>query len=319
MSADETLLDAYSAAVVGAADRLGPSVVHIEARFARGRVGPSRGEARGGGSGFVFTPDGFVLTNSHVVQGASGIDVTLQDGRSLRAQLLGDDPDTDLAVLRVPGGDLPAAALGDSRALRVGQLVVALGSPYGFQCTVTSGVVSALGRSLRTRTGRLMDGIIQTDAALNPGNSGGPLATSRGEVIGVNTAMLRPAQGLCFAIPIHTAQFVAARLIKDGRLRRAFLGLGGQTVPVPRLVARRERLEHASGVRVLFVEAGSPAERAGVLAGDVIVALGERAVSGIDDLQRLLAEGPIGSACSLAILRDGRQRVLAIMPSESAA
>lgn len=319
MSADEPLLDAYSAAVVGAAERLGPSVVHIEARFARGRAGPSRGEARGGGSGFVFTPDGFVLTNSHVVQGAAGIDVTLQDGRSLPARLMGEDPDTDVAVLRVPGGDLPAASLGDSRALRVGQLVVALGSPYGFQCTVTSGVVSALGRSLRTRTGRLIDGIIQTDAALNPGNSGGPLATSRGDVIGVNTAMVRPAQGLCFAIPIHTVQFVAARLIKDGRLRRGFLGLGGETVPVPRLVARRERLAHARGVRVLSVEVGSPAERAGVLEGDVIVGLGEHAVSGIDDLQRLLAEGPIGSACPLAVLRDGRQRVLAIVPMESAA
>jgi S1-C subfamily serine protease len=254
-----------------------------------------------------------------VVQGAAGIDVTLPDGRSLPARLMGDDPDTDVAVLRVPGGDLPAASLGDSRALRVGQLVVALGSPYGFQCTVTAGVVSAVGRSLRTRTGRLIDGIIQTDAALNPGNSGGPLATSRGEVIGVNTAMVRPAQGLCFAIPIHTAQFVAARLIKDGRLRRGFLGLGGETVPVPRLVARRERLAHASGVRVLFVEAGGPAERAGVLEGDVIVGLGEQAVSGIDDLQRLLAEGPIGSACPLVVLRDGRQRVLAIVPMESAA
>lgn len=319
MNADEPLLDAYSAAVVGAAERLGPSVVHIEARFARGGGGLRRGEARGGGSGLVFTPDGFVLTNSHVVQGAAGIDVTLQDGRSLPARLMGEDPDTDVAVLRVPGGDLPAASLGDSRALRVGQLVVALGSPYGFQCTVTSGVVSALGRSLRTRTGRLIDGIIQTDAALNPGNSGGPLATSRGDVIGVNTAMVRPAQGLCFAIPIHTVQFVAARLIKDGRLRRGFLGLGGETVPVPRLIVRRERLAHAKGVRVLSVEAGSPAERAGVLEGDVIVGLGEHAVSGIDDLQRLLAEGPIGSACPLAVLRDGRQRVLAIVPMESAA
>ena len=318
---DTDLLDAYSRAVVSAVETVSPSVVNLEVGNPRNGSDPRRSGPRvgGSGSGFVFTPDGLILTNSHVVHGARAIEVTLQDGRQTQATLVGDDPDTDLAVVRAQAQDLPAARLGDSAPRRPGQLVAAIGNPYGFQCTVTAGVISALGRSLRSRSGRLMDGIIQTDAALNPGNSGGPLVDSRGEVIGVNTAMILPAQGLCFAIPVNTARFVAGRLIKDGRIRRALLGIGGQVVPLSRRISRLHQIPVESGILVLTVEPGSPAERAGLRERDLIVGLDDQPVSGVDDLHRLLTEDRIGKSATLTILHDGEKRVLAITPEESPA
>src|SRR5574341_769633 len=306
---DAELLDAYSSAVVSAVERAAPSVVHVGVRFAgRGR----RGE--GGGSGFVLTPDGFLVTNSHVVRGASELRVTFADGGAWPARLVGDDPDSDLALLRADAPELVPIARGDSRALRVGQLVIALGSPYGFRATVTAGIVSALGRSLRTGSGRLVDNVIQTDAALNPGNSGGPLVDHKGAAIGVNTAAILPGQGVCFAIPLRTAERVAAALIRDGRVRRARLGIGAETVPVPRALARHHRLASSTGVKVLSVEAGSPAEAAGVLRGDVIVALGDEAIADVDDLQRLLGEAAIGRPISLVLLRLTDRRELTVLP-----
>jgi S1-C subfamily serine protease len=302
---DRELLDAYSQAVVAAVEAVGPAVVKIDVD-------------RGGGSGVIFTPDGFVLTNSHVVDHGRRLGVMLPDGRSLGAARVGHDADTDLAVVRVEPSTheaLPWATLGDSRAVRVGQVAIAIGNPYGFHHSVTTGVVSALGRSLRARSGRLMDDIIQTDAALNPGNSGGPLVTTRGEVIGVNTAMILPAQGLCFAIASNTARFVAGRLIRDGRIRRSYIGVAGQNVPIGRAVARANQLAAASGVLVVSVEPGSPAASADLREGDIVLALGSEAVTGVDDLHRRLTDDRIGVATEMAILRGGRRRQVTVVPS----
>jgi S1-C subfamily serine protease len=303
-SEDGALLDAYSSAVIRAVETVGPAVVKIEVE-------------RGGGSGVVFTPDGLILTNSHVVEQGGQLTVVMTDGRSMRADLIGQDRDTDLAVIRVDGTALPFATLGDSRAVRVGQIAIAIGNPYGFHHSVTAGVVSALGRSLRARSGRLMDDIIQTDAALNPGNSGGPLVTTRGEVIGVNTATILPAQGLCFAIASNTARFVAARLIRDGRIRRSYIGLAGQTVPIPRAVARDNQLAVTSGVFVASIEPGSPAARGGLKDGDVVIAFAGTPVTGIDDLHRLLTEERIGESTAVSILRSARRRHITVVPDES--
>jgi S1-C subfamily serine protease len=310
---DDGLLDAYSRAVVEAAARVSPSVVKIEVRGPRQARGA--GEPAGGsGSGFVFTPDGFILTNSHVVHGAREIEVTTLDGRHLLATPVGDDPDTDLAVVRVGASDLTPVAFSDSRRLRVGQLVVAIGNPFGFQYTVTAGVVSALGRSLRSRSGRLIDSVIQTDAALNPGNSGGPLVDSQGRVVGVNTAVILPAQGLCFAIPIHTAEFVVPRLIQDGVVRRSYLGVGGHNAQLARRVVVGLGLPAGSGVLVLSVEKDSPAARAGLAEGDIVVAFGREPVRDMDDLHRLLTVERAGVAARLGVLRRGEQLELEVVP-----
>jgi len=318
---DEELLDAYSQAVISAAEKVNPSVVNIDVlhRLKSRRAADPRfpGEAQGSGSGFIFTPDGFILTNSHVVHGATSIDVVLSDGRRVMADLVGDDPDTDLAVVRIDALNVAAASLGDSNAIRVGQLAIAVGNPYGFQCTVTAGVVSALGRSLRSTSGRLIDSVIQTDAALNPGNSGGPLVNSRGDVIGVNTAVILPAQGICFAIGINTAKFVAGRLIKDGKIRRGFIGVSGQNVPLPRRFVLAHNLPVESGIQVVAIERNSPAERAGLREGDVIVAYGEQTTAGIDELHRLLVDERVGVKSTVTIIRHGEKRMLEIVPEES--
>src|SRR5882724_1387288 len=318
---DAALLDAYSRAVVETAERISPSVVFIEAikTFLQPGGAPARGrrEARGSGSGFVFTPDGFVLTNSHVVHGADKIAVTLSDGRRFDATIAGDDPGTDVAVIRISSGRLIAAPLGDSEKIRVGQLAIAIGNPFGFQYSVTAGVVSALGRSLRSESGRLIDNVIQTDAALNPGNSGGPLVNSNGEVIGINTAVILPAQGLCFAVAVNTAKFIAGHLIKYGRIRRAYLGVGGQTVTIPRFVVRSQQLKTETGVLVISVEKQSPAERGGLQEGDVIVALDDSILRSVDDLHRLLTEARIGSICDLTLLRRSQKISLSVVAQEA--
>ena len=336
--ADErAALDAYSEVVVRVAETVSPSVVKIEAEVPARAGGPRppRGNepATASGSGFIFTPDGYILTNSHVVSGARRLTVLLLDGRRLAASVVGDDPHTDLALVRVdpppaveataidglggdPGAPLVAAKLGDSSALRVGQMVVAIGNPYGFDCTVTAGVVSALGRSLRAQSGRLIDDVIQTDAALNPGNSGGPLVNGRGEVVGVNTAMIRPAQGLCFAIAMGTASFVVSRLMRDGRIRRSYVGEGGQTVPLLRKVVRYHALEVDAGALVISVEPGSPAAAAGLREGDIIVRYGERWVGGVDDLHRVLTEEQVGVGSPVTVLRGVHKLELTVVPRE---
>ena len=311
---DDELLDAYSSAVTSAAARITPSVVNIEVR-----QNGKRGEQRGGGSGFLFTPDGFILTNSHVVSGASSIDVTLMDGLRFPASVVGNDPHTDLAVVRISAPNQIPARFGNSDAIRPGQVVVAVGNPLGFQCTVTAGVVSALGRTMRAQSGRLIDNVIQTDAALNPGNSGGPLVNSRGEVIGVNTAVILPAQGICFAIGINTAKFVASRLIRDGRITRSYIGVGGQSVPMHRRVIRFYNLPVETGVLVMGVEKGSPAEAAGLRDGDVIVSYGDRAVSSVDDLHRILTEEQIGKPSDVTIIRSTEKLVKTIVPVNGSA
>jgi S1-C subfamily serine protease len=308
---DDELLDAYSQAVIGAAEKVSPSVVNIEV------LNGDRRQGGGGGSGFVFTPDGFLLTNSHVVNGASKIEVTLLDGRRGEAQLIGDDPETDLAVIRINAPNLMPAAFGDSNRIRVGQLAIAIGNPYGFQYSVTAGVVSALGRSLRSRTGRLIDNVIQTDAALNPGNSGGPLVNSRGEVIGVNTAVILPAQGICFATAINTAKFVAGQLIKEGRVRRSYIGIGGQVVPLHRRLVRYHNLAVETGVLVVSTERGGPASRAGMLEGDVIVDYDGRPIAGIDDLHRMLTDQNVGVMSNITVIRRNEKLTMSITPEDS--
>jgi S1-C subfamily serine protease len=318
---DAVLLDAYSQAVVRAVELVGPSVVNIEVRRGprpapigrRGRSGTEPSYA-GSASGFLITSDGFILTNSHVAHDAGAIAVTFSDGREAGAQLVGDDPETDLAVIRAEAGGAPAAPLGESRGLKVGQLVVAIGNPYGFQATVTAGVVSALGRSLRSETGRLIDNLVQTDAALNPGNSGGPLVTSAGQVIGVNTAVIAPAQGICFAIGIDTAIYVAGKLIRDGAITRGHIGIAGQNVPITRRVVRYFDLPVETGVLVAGVEPGSPAQAAGLEAGDVIVAVNGLPVPDIDMLHRTLTESTVGRPLTLAAIRRTQKREFEVTP-----
>ncbi|MBF1999670.1 MAG: trypsin-like peptidase domain-containing protein [Synechococcales cyanobacterium M58_A2018_015] len=314
---DADLLDAYSQAVIRVAEQVSPSVVNIEVYSTQPRRSGTTQEARGNGSGFVITPDGYILTNSHVVQGAYRLEVTLADGYKTAAEMIGTDPDTDLAVIRIHAPNLVPVKLGNSQAIRVGQLVVAIGNPYGFQATVTAGVVSALGRSLRARSGRLINDVIQTDAALNPGNSGGPLVTSQGEVIGVNTAIILPAQGICFATAINTAKYVAAALIKDGRIRRGYIGVGGQNTPLHRRLVRFHNLPVETGVLVLSTEPNSPARQAGLIQGDVIVGFEEEPIASIDDLHRRLSEDKVGVRATLTVIRGTEKRLLTIVPQES--
>ena len=312
---DGPLLDAYSDAVVNAAETVSPSVVKIDVH--KGGDPRNGRESGGSGSGFIITPDGFALTNSHVVHGADRIEVTLADGRRPEARVVGSDPETDLAVIRIYAPNLKPVGLGDSNQLRVGQLAIAIGNPYGFQYTVTAGVVSALGRSFRSSSGRLMDNIVQTDAALNPGNSGGPLVNSRGEVIGVNTAVILPAQGLCFAIAINTAKYIAGWLIKDGVIRRSYLGLGGQTAKIHRRLVRHHHLPVETGLLVIHVEPGSPAGRAGLREGDLIVAYGGQPVAGVDDLHKLLTGEQVGVRSPIEMLRGSEKLQLEVVPEES--
>ena len=313
---DDELLDSYSATVARVAEKIAPAVVNIRV-YKTGRDGLQKDEPVGGGSGFVITPDGFILTNSHVVHGASKMEVTLADGQVFAGQLVGEDPDTDLAVIRISSmSQLAHAHLGDSKSIRVGQIAIAVGSPFGFQQTVTAGVVSALSRSMRSQSGRLIDNVVQTDAALNPGNSGGPLVNSRGEVIGVNTAIILPAQGICFAIASNTAEFVAAWLIKEGRIRRSWVGVVGQNTPIHRRVVRFHRLATDFGVLIAGIEPGSPASRAGLREGDVIVTFAGDPISSIDDLHRHLVAESIGMPLQITVIRYTEKLDLTVTPEE---
>ena len=307
-SGDDSLLDSYSRTISSVVAEVAPAVINIHVETGR------RGE--GNGSGFFIAPDGFVLTNSHVVHGARKIEVTLADARTFAANLVGEDPDTDLAVLRIGASQLPSLEFADSKKLRVGQIAVAIGSPYGFQQSVTAGVVSALGRSMRARSGRLMDDILQTDAALNPGNSGGPLVNSRGQVIGVNTAVILPAQGLCFAIAANTAQLVAGWLIKDGKIRRSYLGLAGQTVPLHPRITRFHRLDQESGVLIAGIEQGGPVDLSGLREGDIIISFKGGPVSSIDDLHRFLVGDEIGQRSVLTVVRGTEILNFLVIPRE---
>ena len=315
---DHDLLDAYSRAVTTAVERVRPAVVSIDVRGTRRGRGRRSPAETASGSGFVFATDGLILTNSHVVDGADAIEVSLPDGRTARADLIGQDPDTDLAVIRISAGDLTALAFGDSHALKPGQLVVAIGNPFGFQHTVTAGVVSALGRTLRARNGRLIDNIIQTDAALNPGNSGGPLVTSAGTAVGVNTAIIAGGQGLSFAVPISTVVMVLPALLRDGRVRRGYLGLAGQDVPLLTRVQRFHRIAQANGVLVVSVEADGPARAACVRDGDIIVSLDGHPVAGLDELGRLLTEDRIGARVRLGVLRGAERLDLDVLIADRA-
>ncbi|HEX3037104.1 MAG TPA: trypsin-like peptidase domain-containing protein [Thermodesulfobacteriota bacterium] len=304
----EEILDAYSQAVIRVAEKLGPAVVSIKTTQ-EVRAQTPRGimpfDATGSGSGVVITPDGYILTNSHVVHNTKGLEVFLSDGRSFPAQVVGKDPDTDLAVIRIPTFDLPTAELGDSDRLKVGQLVIAIGNPFGFQATVTSGVVSAIGRSMRSQTGRLIENIIQTDAAINPGNSGGPLVDSHGRIVGINTAIIQYAQGIGFAIPINTARWIAGLLIKEGRIRRAYLGIVGQNKSLNKFELRRHDLNNESGVEIHQVVKGSPAERAGIHPGDMLISVNENIIQSVDDVHRYLAKVEIGTDLKITVLRKG--------------
>src|SRR5438128_4555726 len=308
---DIALLDEYSRTIVSAVDRATPSVVNIESR--------ANGSRGGSGSGFIIAPDGFILSNSHVVHGAREIVVNLSDGRESRAYLVGDDSDHDLAVIRIDAAQLSHVRLADSETLRVGQIAIAIGNPLGFQASVTAGVISALGRSMHAQSGRLIDNIIQTDAALNPGNSGGPLVNSAGEVVGVNTAMIRPAQGICFAIGSNTAKFVAGWLIKDGEIRRSYIGVAGQNVPIHRRIVRFYGLPLETSVLVVSVEKNSPAERAGLREGDLIVAFNDQPVGSVHDLHKVLVGEQIGVSASLTVIRHTEKLELPILPAESRA
>jgi S1-C subfamily serine protease len=313
---DEELLDAYSQTVSGVAAKAGQAVVNI--RVGRPANPAERGHAQeAGGSGFLIAPDGYILTNSHVVHGAGRIQVTLADARVYPAELVGEDPESDLAVVRINAPALAFVRLGDSRKLRVGQVAIAIGSPFGFQQSVTAGVVSALGRSMRAQSGRLIDNVIQTDAALNPGNSGGPLVNSAGEVIGVNTAIILPAQGICFAIASNTAEFVAAWLIKEGRVRRSWIGVMGQTAAIHPRIARFHRINSAQGILVLGVESGSPAAAAGLREGDLLIGFKGEPLTSIDDLQRRLMGREIGVESPVSILRGAEKMELIIRPGEA--
>lgn len=317
---EEGFLDAYSRAVVEVAERVSPAVVNINTVFRRrGPYAPWLGpeQPKGIGSGMIITPDGFILTNSHVVHDAQRLEVTLADGRVFPARLVGEDPQTDLAVIHIDAEDLPSAGLGDSSALKVGQLVIAIGNPFGFQTTVTTGVVSALGRSLRTQTGRLIENIIQTDASLNPGSSGGPLVNSKGEVIGINTAVIYGAQGICFAIPSNVAKIVAGMLIKTGKVTRGYIGIAGQARPIHRRLVRYYRLAGESGVLVVLVEPGTPAMRAGLREGDIIVFFDNLPVRNVDDLHKYLSEKPIGEKIPLTVLRDSEKITIEVTPVEA--
>ena len=314
ISGNDLLLDEYSRSVVSAVSRVAPAVVNIEIQQ-RGKGRPR--DVAGSGSGFVIAPDGFILTNSHVVHHPTQIIVNLSDGREYSAQLIGDDPETDLAVIRIDASQLTHVRLADSESLRVGQIAIAIGNPLGFQASVTAGVISALGRSMYSQSGRLIDNIIQTDAALNPGNSGGPLVNSAGEVIGVNTAMIRPAQGICFAIASNTAKLVAGWLIRDGRIRRSYIGVAGQNVPLHRRVVRFYNLPLETGVLVASVEKDSPAQRAGLREGDIIVAFNQRPIGTIHDLHKMLVSEQIGVTARLLIIRRTEKLELSILPAES--
>jgi len=315
-STDLALLDEYSRTVVAAVERVAPAVVNIDIKQRiKTRGGPR--ELGGSGSGFIIAPDGFVLTNSHVVHDASSIAVNLSDGREYPAQLVGDDPDTDLAVIRVDAPPLTYVRLADSENLWVGQIVIAIGNPLGFQASVTAGVISALGRSMHAQSGRLIDNIIQTDAALNPGNSGGPLVNSAGEVIGVNTAMIRPAQGICFAIASNTAKFVAAWLIRDGKIRRSYIGVAGQNISIHRRVVRFYSLPLETGVLVVSVEKDSPAAKTGLRDGDIIVAFNGEPIGSIHELHRRLMADQIGLESRIVIIRHTEKLELPIVPQES--
>jgi S1-C subfamily serine protease len=310
----EEVLDAYSEAVMRVAERVGPSVVNIQVTH-RTRRSP-RGEVQGSGSGVIIAPDGYILTNSHVVHGAHALHVTLADGRELPAELVGEDPETDLAVVRIHAPDLVAARMGDSSRLKVGQLVIAIGNPFGFQATVTAGVVSALGRTLRGMSGRAIEEIIQTDAALNPGNSGGPLVDSHGRVVGINTAVIQYAQGICFALPVNMAIWVAGQLINHGRVHRAFLGIKGESRPLHRRLVRAHGLEREFGVEVLEVTKGGPAETAGMRLGDIIVRLNSTPVASVSDLHRVLTRASIGATVPAQVLRGTEREELTVVLGE---
>ena len=311
-SQDEELLDAYSSAVVSVVEAVSPSVVHVQVRGAR------RGMmAQGSGSGTILSPDGIVLTNNHVVEGAASIELALTDSRRFAARVLGRDPDTDIAVLRADTSDrLPAARLGNSKKLKAGQIAIAIGNPLGFESTVTAGIISAVGRSLRAQNGRLIGDVIQTDAALNPGNSGGPLVNSRAEVIGVNTAVIPGAQGICFSVAANTAQHVLTQVLQHGRVRRARLGIAGDQVALPQRLKARTGLTQDSGVRVVEVQPASPAQSGGLEPGDVIVGLDKDVVTGIDDIARILDGSRIDKRVAVRILREGRLETVEIVPTE---